>query len=75
MRMLGDGRPFVLEILNQRAAVPAQDAFDRMVDRLAQSGVGVEVRRLQSVGKEKLQLIKVCILHAFLLSMNLSRRL
>ena len=60
VRMLGDGRPFVLEILNQRAAVPGQDAFDGMADRLAQSVVGVEVRRLQSVGKEKLQLIKVC---------------
>ena len=30
MRMLGSGRPFVLEIINARAAVPAQSAFDAM---------------------------------------------
>ena len=30
MRMLGSGRPFVLEIINARAAVPPQSAFDAM---------------------------------------------
>ena len=30
MRMLGSGRPFVLEIINARAAVPPQAAFDAM---------------------------------------------
>ncbi len=30
VRMLGSGRPFVLEIINARAAVPPQSAFDAM---------------------------------------------
>ncbi len=30
VRMLGSGRPFVLEIINARAAVPPQAAFDAM---------------------------------------------
>ena len=62
VRMLGSGRPFVLEIANARAAMPALECFEQMADSLNQSGVGVEVRKLQPVGKDVLKLIKVRML-------------
>ena len=34
MRMLGSGRPFVLEIINARAAIPPQSAFEAMQSAL-----------------------------------------
>ena len=36
VRMLGGGRPFVLEILNQRAAMPALDTFAILEEQLRQ---------------------------------------
>ncbi len=36
VRMLGSGRPFVLEVINARAAVPPQSSFDAMQAALEQ---------------------------------------
>lgn len=63
VRMLGSGRPFVLEVANARAAMPPQECFDQMAASLNSSGVGVEVRKLQPVDKDILKLIKVCLVH------------
>ena len=58
VRMLGMGRPFVLEVSNARAAMPSKEIFAELQQKLADASVGVEVRKLQPVGKDKLQLIK-----------------
>lgn len=58
--MLGSGRPFVLEIANARARMPPPECFDSMAASLNESGVGVEVRKLQPVNRDTLKLIKVC---------------
>ncbi|CAL8470277.1 g9819 [Coccomyxa elongata] len=58
VRMLGSGRPFVLEIANARARMPPPECFDSMAASLNESGVGVEVRKLQPVNRDTLKLIK-----------------
>lgn len=63
VRMLGNGRPFVLEIANARARMPPPECFDQMAASLNESGVGVEVRKLQPVDRDTLKLIKVCRVH------------
>ena len=62
VRMLGSGRPFVLEIANARARLPPPECFDQMAASLNASGVGVEVRKLQPVDRDTLKLIKVRLL-------------
>ena len=38
MRMLGKGRPFVMEIQNQRAEMPGQDYFTAVEQKLREVG-------------------------------------
>ena len=41
MRMLGEGRPFVMEIMNQRAEVPGPEYFAGVEERLKAVGSAV----------------------------------
>lgn len=59
VRMLGSGRPFVLEIVNAKAEVPPAEAFRDMQEAINALGTGVEVRKLQPVTRATVQLIKV----------------
>lgn len=59
VKMLGDGRPFVMEISNARAQMPSRECFTRAENELNASGVGVEVKKLQPVDKAALKHIKV----------------
>jgi tRNA pseudouridine synthase 10 len=59
VRMLGGGRPFVLEVVNAKAEAPSAEAFRGMEAALNASGVGVEVRRLQPIARGTVQLIRV----------------
>ena len=43
VRMLGEGRPFVMEIMNQRAEVPGPDYFADVEKRLKEVGPAVTV--------------------------------
>ncbi|DBA95399.1 TPA: hypothetical protein ACH3X3_013275 [Trebouxia sp. C0006] len=58
VRMLGSGRPFVLEIINARAAVPPQSAFDAMQLTLEKEDHGVQVQALQPVPRSICSLLK-----------------
>ncbi|DBA77530.1 TPA: hypothetical protein ACH3X1_009345 [Trebouxia sp. C0004] len=58
VRMLGSGRPFVLEIINARAAVPPQGAFDAMQLTLEKEDHGVQVQALQPVPRSICSLLK-----------------
>ena len=62
VRMLGYGRPFVMEVTNARAVMPSREWFTEAEKALNASGVGVEVRKLQPVEKAALKLIKACSL-------------
>jgi tRNA pseudouridine synthase 10 len=58
VRMLGKGRPFVMEVANARARMPPRETFTQIEAALNASGVGVEVRQLQPVDRTALTLIK-----------------
>lgn len=58
MRMLGDGRPFVLEMHNARNPHPDQAALDAAAAALAAADVGVQARGLRLVGREALVRLK-----------------
>jgi tRNA U54 and U55 pseudouridine synthase Pus10 len=58
VRMLGNGRPFVLEAHNARSPAPGQAQLDAAAAALAAAGVGVEARRLRLVGREALAQLK-----------------
>ena len=58
MRMLGDGRPFVLEMHNARNPHPDQAALDAAAAALAAAGAGVQARGLRLVGREALVRLK-----------------
>ena len=59
VRMLGNGRPFVLEIADARSATPSQQRLRALQEQLKASGVGVEVLQLQAAPKSILKTIKV----------------
>ncbi|KAL3144067.1 hypothetical protein ABBQ32_003865 [Trebouxia sp. C0010 RCD-2024] len=58
VRMLGSGRPFVLEVINARAAVPPQSVFGAMQAALQQEEHGVQVQALQAVPRSICSLLK-----------------
>ncbi|KAK9809078.1 hypothetical protein WJX72_009057 [[Myrmecia] bisecta] len=58
VRMLGSGRPFILEIQNARAAMPSRDTFAEVQANLVKADTGVEVLKLQGAGKEVCAIIK-----------------
>ncbi|KAK9830622.1 hypothetical protein WJX81_006632 [Elliptochloris bilobata] len=58
VRMLGDGRPFVLELHNARNPHPDQGALDATAAALAAADVGVSARGLRLVGREALVRLK-----------------
>lgn len=41
VRMLGRGRPFILELFNPRAMMPTPDAWQELADELAAKDLGV----------------------------------
>ena len=59
MRMLGGGRPFVLEIVNAKEEAPGAAVFASIQEALNGASVGVEVRKLQPIARETVQLIRV----------------
>ncbi len=60
VRMLGKGRPFVLEIADARSEMPSQQRLQALQDQLKASGIGVEVLQLQAAPKSILKILKVC---------------
>ncbi len=61
VRMLGGGRPFVLEIADAHSEMPAQERLMELQEQLKASGIGVEVLKLQGGTKSILKMIKVLI--------------
>ena len=59
VRMLGSGRPFVLELADARGAMPPPRRLQELQEQLAASGAGVEVLKLQAAPKSVLKTIKV----------------
>lgn len=59
MRMLGRGRPFVLELADARKEMPSQQRLLELQEQLKASGIGVEVLKLQAAPKSILKAIKV----------------
>ena len=59
MRMLGSGRPFVLELADARGMMPPQPRLQELQEQLRASGAGVEVLKLQAAPKGLLKAIKV----------------
>ena len=58
VRMLGSGRPFVLELHNARNPNPGQGAVDAAAAALAAADVGVQAKGLRLVGREALLRLK-----------------
>ena len=75
VRMLGSGRPFVLELADARGVMPLQAQLQALQEQLAASGAGVEVLKLQAAPKSILKAIKVRALYccAFLTALFLAR--
>ena len=61
VRMLGNGRPFVLEVADARSEMPSQERLQALQEQLRSSGVGVEVLQLQAAPKSVLKAIKVSV--------------
>ena len=61
VRMLGGGRPFVLEIADAHSEMPAHERLMELQEQLKASGIGVEVLKLQGGTKSILKMIKVLI--------------
>lgn len=61
VRMLGGGRPFVLEIADAHSEMPAHERLMDLQEQLKASGIGVEVLKLQAGTKSILKMIKVLI--------------
>ena len=61
VRMLGGGRPFVLEIADAHSEMPAQERLMELQEQLKASGIGIEVLKLQGGPKSILKMIKVLI--------------
>lgn len=59
MRMLGSGRPFVLEVADAHGKMPPQQRLEELQEQLKASGIGVEVLKLQAAPKGVLKAIKV----------------
>ena len=59
VRMLGSGRPFVLELADARGAMPPQSRLQELQEQLAALGAGVEVLKMQAAPKSILKAIKV----------------
>ena len=59
MRMLGNGRPFVLEVADARSEMPSQQRLRALQEQLKSSGIGVEVLHLQAAPKSILKTLKV----------------
>ena len=59
MRMLGRGRPFVLELADAHSEMPSQQRLLELQEQLKASGIGVEVLKLQGAPKSILKAIKV----------------
>jgi tRNA pseudouridine synthase 10 len=59
VRMLGRGRPFVLELADARSEMPSQQRLLELQEQLKASGIGVEVLKLQAAPKSILKAIKV----------------
>ena len=62
MRMLGTGRPFVLELHNARNPDPGQAALDAAAAALQAADVGVQAQGLRLVGREMLLRLKASVL-------------
>ena len=58
VRMLGSGRPFVLDLRNARNPNPGQGALDAAAAALEAADVGVQAKGLQLVGREALLRLK-----------------
>ena len=61
VRMLGKGRPFVLEVADARSLMPSQERLQALQEQLKSSGVGVEVLQLQAAPKTVLKTLKVYV--------------
>lgn len=61
VRMLGHGRPFVLELHNARSPNPGQAALDAAAAALEASDVGVQAKGLRLVGREALLRLKASV--------------
>ena len=59
VRMLGTGRPFVLELADARGMMPPQQRLQELQEQLRALGIGVEVLKLQAAPKSILKAIKV----------------
>ena len=55
MRMLGTGRPFILEITEPKAALSAAEKFQEIENKVNASNEFVKVKGLCRVGKEKFE--------------------
>ena len=60
VRMLGNGRPFVLEVADARSKMPSQQRLQALQEQLKASGIGLEVLQLQAAPKSILKILKVC---------------
>ena len=58
VRMLGNGRPFALEVRNARAELPGIAVGEALANVIAARGQGVEVRGLQGIPNESVAILK-----------------
>jgi len=58
VRMLGNGRPFALEIKNMRASMPSAETAAALEKSLILASSGVEIRNLGPLGPESMALFK-----------------
>jgi len=59
VRMLGTGRPFVVELVNARVGRPKEDALAALADRINANAAGlVTVRALQIVHRTELTALR-----------------
>ncbi|XP_022086028.1 putative tRNA pseudouridine synthase Pus10 [Acanthaster planci] len=58
VRTLGNGRPFVVEILNSRRPIPSQAELTALQKRINKSTPDVRIRDLQCIGREDTNKLK-----------------
>ncbi|XP_013790475.2 putative tRNA pseudouridine synthase Pus10, partial [Limulus polyphemus] len=58
VRMLGEGRPFVLELLNPRSRDVSQEFINKIEETINESTNEIAVRDLQDVRKEDIHMLK-----------------
>lgn len=58
VRMLGNGRPFALEVRNARVGMPGVEAGKELAAAVAARGKGVEILGLQGLGSEAVMVLK-----------------